>query len=132
MAKWTAFPYAGEYVFDAASVRKYWARLHAGDAEPLPTDARVLQAWALFHSGEFQKAMDRWRASLEAERDALAEEKGRLESWRSELGVPDEKFYEHLIPFMGQAETPLQKIQQMDEKELYKLSRSKTTIAIFM
>ena len=58
MAKWTAFPYAGEYVFDAASVRKYWARLHAGDAEPLPTDARVLQAWALFHSGEFQKAMD--------------------------------------------------------------------------
>ena len=76
-------------------------------------------------SPEFQKAMDRWRASLEAERDALAEEKGRLESWRSELGVPDEKFYEHLIPFMGQAETPLQKIQQMDEKELYKLSRNK-------
>jgi tetratricopeptide (TPR) repeat protein len=58
MASWTAFPYAGEYVFDAASVRKYWARLHAGDAEPLPTDAEVLQAWALFHSGEFQKAMD--------------------------------------------------------------------------
>ena len=94
-------------------------------------------------SPEFQKAMDRWRASLEAERDALAEEKGRLESWRSELGIPDEKFYEnlipnklipdnldklipdHLIPFMGQSETPLQKIQQMDEKELYKLSRKK-------
>lgn len=58
MAQWTAFPYAGDYSFDAASVKKNWARLHAGDAEPLPQDAKVLQAWALFHSGEFQKAMD--------------------------------------------------------------------------
>ena len=58
MNNWTAFPYAGDYVFDAASVKKNWARLHAGDAEPLPQSAEVLQAWALFHSGEFQKAMD--------------------------------------------------------------------------
>ena len=58
MAQWTAFPYAGDYVFDAASVKKNWNRLHAGDAEPLPKDAQVLTAWALFHSGEFQKAME--------------------------------------------------------------------------
>ncbi|NMM13798.1 MAG: hypothetical protein HHJ17_09735 [Rhodoferax sp.] len=58
MAKWTAFPYVGDYVFDAASVKNNWARLHAGDAEPLPQDGKVLQAWALFHSGEFQKAVD--------------------------------------------------------------------------
>ena len=58
MATWTAFPYAGDYVFDAESVKKNWARLHAGDAEPLPQDDKVLQAWALFHSGEFQKAVD--------------------------------------------------------------------------
>ncbi len=58
MSKWTPFPFAGSYFFDAASVRKSWDRLHAGDAEPLPKDARVLEAWALFHSGEFQKAMD--------------------------------------------------------------------------
>ncbi len=58
MANWTAFPYAGDYVFDVASVKKNWARLHAGDAEPLPKDSKVLQAWALFHSGEFQKARD--------------------------------------------------------------------------
>ncbi|MFA5160133.1 MAG: hypothetical protein WC484_06470, partial [Candidatus Omnitrophota bacterium] len=76
-------------------------------------------------SPEFQKAIDRWQGSLEAERDALAEEKGRLESWHSELGISDEKFYENLIPFKGQAESPLQKIQQMNEKELYKLSRKK-------
>lgn len=58
MAEWTAFPYPGDYVFDAASVKKNWDRLHAGDAEPLPQDANVLDAWALFHSGEFQKAME--------------------------------------------------------------------------
>ena len=58
MAKWTAFPYAGEYNFDAASVKKHWARLHSGDLEPLPKDAPLLDAWALFHSGEFQKAVE--------------------------------------------------------------------------
>ena len=58
MAQWTAFPYTGDYRFDVASVKKNWARLHAGDAEPLPKDVMVLQAWALFHSGEFQKAVD--------------------------------------------------------------------------
>jgi tetratricopeptide (TPR) repeat protein len=58
MAGWTAFPYAGQYSFDAESVRRQWSRLHGGDAEPLPSDDRLLEAWALFHNGEFQKAMD--------------------------------------------------------------------------
>ena len=57
MAKWTAFPYE-LYAFDAAVVKKEWARLHAGDAEPLPKDPKVLEAWAQFHRGEFQKAHD--------------------------------------------------------------------------
>ena len=59
MAKWTAFAHdATGYTYDAAALKKHWARLHAGDAEPLPTDAKVLAAWALFHAGEFQKAAD--------------------------------------------------------------------------
>ncbi len=59
MAKWTAFPHdAADYTYDAAALKKHWARLHAGDAEPLPTDAKVLAAWALFHAGEFQKATE--------------------------------------------------------------------------
>jgi tetratricopeptide (TPR) repeat protein len=59
MAKWTAFPHDNaEYVCDAAALKKQWARLHLGDAEPLPKDDKVLAAWALFHSGEFQKAYD--------------------------------------------------------------------------
>lgn len=58
MAKWSAFPHdAADYTFDAAALRKNWDRLHAGDAEPLPADAKVLAAWALFHAGEFEKAV---------------------------------------------------------------------------
>ncbi len=58
MAKWIAFPYADEYRYDAGALKKHWSRLHAGDAEPLPKDAKVLDAWALFHAGDFQKAFD--------------------------------------------------------------------------
>jgi hypothetical protein len=58
MAKWTAFPHAGDYAFDAAGLKKSWDRLHQGDCEPLPKEADVLQAWVLFHNGEFQRAFD--------------------------------------------------------------------------
>jgi len=59
MAKWTAFPYDNaDYSYDAAALKTQWPRLHAGDAEPFPKDAKVLAAWALFHAGEFQKAVE--------------------------------------------------------------------------
>jgi tetratricopeptide (TPR) repeat protein len=59
MAKWTAFPHdSADYTYDAAALKKNWARLHAGDAEPFPKDDKVLAAWALFHAGEFQKAAE--------------------------------------------------------------------------
>lgn len=59
MAKWTTFPYDNAaFVYDAATLKKKWARLHAGDAEPLPKDDKVLAAWVLFHAGEFQKATE--------------------------------------------------------------------------
>ncbi|MDB5875519.1 MAG: hypothetical protein JWQ07_4961 [Ramlibacter sp.] len=68
MAKWSAFPHLGEFQFDAASVKKQWARLHSGDAEPLPKERDVLEAWALFHNGEFQKAAE---AGLKAGGDGI-------------------------------------------------------------
>jgi hypothetical protein len=46
----------GSFAFDDASVKNNWARLHQGDCEPLPEQADVLQAWVLFHNGEFQAA----------------------------------------------------------------------------
>lgn len=58
MAQWTAFPHPGEYQFDAASVTLHWQRLHAGDAEPLPSDPAVLAAWVLLHNGQFQQAAE--------------------------------------------------------------------------
>jgi tetratricopeptide (TPR) repeat protein len=64
MARWTAFPYDnGAYLHAPVALKRNWSRLHAGDAEPLPKDDKVLAAWALFHAGEFHKAFD---AGLEA------------------------------------------------------------------
>lgn len=56
MAQWMPFPYPGQYQFDTAKLTTHWADLHAGDAEPLPQDPRVLQAWVLLHNGEFEAA----------------------------------------------------------------------------
>jgi len=59
MAKWTAFPYDNSaFVYTPATLKKHWARLHAGDAEPFPKDADVVQAWIHFHAGDFKAAYD--------------------------------------------------------------------------
>jgi tetratricopeptide (TPR) repeat protein len=58
VATWTAFNCSDEYRFDAKRVKKCWNQLHAGDQEPLPQDDRLLDAWALFHRGEFQHAAE--------------------------------------------------------------------------
>ena len=68
MAKWTPFPHAGDYAFDAASLKKSWLRLHRGDCEPLPKNAAVMQAWVLFHNGEFEQAAE---AGLKAGGDGI-------------------------------------------------------------
>jgi tetratricopeptide (TPR) repeat protein len=57
--KWTKFPHADKaYVYDAAGLKKHWARLHRGDCEPFPKDADVQDAWRHFHAGEFAQAVD--------------------------------------------------------------------------
>ena len=57
MQPWVAFPHAGEYRFTPASAAAQWPRLHAGDAEPLPSRPAVLAAWVLLHNGEFEQAV---------------------------------------------------------------------------
>lgn len=57
MARWIGCPYAGDYPFDPGRVREHWARLHRGDAEPLPDSDAVLQAWTHYHRGEFEQAV---------------------------------------------------------------------------
>jgi tetratricopeptide (TPR) repeat protein len=54
---WTKFPYPDPaYTYTAASLKKAWARLHAGDCEPFPKDAALVDAWIAFHAGDFEKA----------------------------------------------------------------------------
>ena len=56
MSAWLPCPFAADYRFDAERVRQQWSVLHAVDAEPLPDSEGLLQAWALFHSGQFERA----------------------------------------------------------------------------
>lgn len=54
---WTKFPYPDDaYIYSAASLKKNWPRLHAGDAEALPKDAALIDAWIAFHAGNFEQA----------------------------------------------------------------------------
>jgi tetratricopeptide (TPR) repeat protein len=58
MAEWTAFPYdTCGYRMAPAALQACWGRLHLGDCEPPPGDDLTLHAWALFHAGEFQRAV---------------------------------------------------------------------------
>lgn len=62
--KWAKFPYADKaYAYDAAALKKQWARLHRGDCEPFPKDTDVLEAWRHFHAGEFQQAVEAGNAA---------------------------------------------------------------------
>lgn len=59
MAKWTAFPHADKaYDYTEATLKKHWARLHRGDAEPYPKDKPVIEAWIAYHAGDFQAACE--------------------------------------------------------------------------
>jgi len=54
---WTTFPGpADAFHLAGAALKKRWARLHKGDAEPFPSDAAVEDAWRLYHRGDFQAA----------------------------------------------------------------------------
>jgi tetratricopeptide (TPR) repeat protein len=65
--KWAKFPHPDKaYVYDAAGLKRHWARLHRGDCEPFPKDAGVLEAWQHFHAGEFGQAVDAGLAAVGA------------------------------------------------------------------
>ena len=62
--KWMKFPHADKgYVYDDATLKKQWSRLHRGDCEPFPKDASVLAAWRHYHAGDFQQAVDAGNAA---------------------------------------------------------------------
>jgi len=67
-AKAPAKKLAASFDHDAATLKKLWPQLHKGDAEPFPKSAAVLEAWRLFHAGDFKAAM---AAGLKAGGDGI-------------------------------------------------------------
>lgn len=61
MARWNRFAPNGRFAYDSKTIKSRWARLHACDQITLPTTAEELQAWTLFHNGQFE---DAYRAGL--------------------------------------------------------------------
>ncbi len=56
MPRWTACPALGHFAYDGRAIARHWARLHTCDQEALPDNPAVLQAWTLFHNGQFEEA----------------------------------------------------------------------------
>ncbi|APV51050.1 hypothetical protein BWI17_15975 [Betaproteobacteria bacterium GR16-43] len=62
--KWTAFPHPSkDFAYAGEALKKHWADLHQGDAEPFPKDEDTREAWRLYHQGKFAEA---FAAGLEA------------------------------------------------------------------
>ena len=59
MEHWTPSACRAPTPFDADRVAQHWPRLHGGDAEPLPQDPALLAAWADYHNGDFERAVER-------------------------------------------------------------------------
>lgn len=56
--KWKPFPFPDKaYAYGGESLKKNWDRLHRGDCEPFPKDARVQEAWRAYHRGDFAEAV---------------------------------------------------------------------------
>lgn len=55
-APWTPLPYADVMRFDAAGLLAHWNRLHAGQGLQPPAPGPLAEGWALYHSGEFERA----------------------------------------------------------------------------
>jgi tetratricopeptide (TPR) repeat protein len=57
-AKIPPFPYdAAPYSYEGDALKKAWDRLHRGDREPFPADAKLQSAWRAFHRGDFARAI---------------------------------------------------------------------------
>lgn len=79
-------------------------------------------------SEDLKKALDRWTASLDEERDALEAEKLQLKEWHKVLGVSNQPFYTSWVPFMGEPLTDVEKIQRMGAKDLYSIAQEKKNL----
>ncbi len=78
-------------------------------------------------SEDFQRAMDRWTASLEAEREELQKEKQQIKEWGREMGVQEHRM-PFAFPFTGETPSELDRIRQVEAKKLFKVADEKKSI----
>ena len=76
-------------------------------------------------SEDLKRALDRWAASLEAEKGRLQEERAQLLSWKSELGMKDRQFSLAMLPFVDEDLSQLEKIRRIEAKKYYEISGEK-------
>ena len=57
---WKEFSHPDKaFSYPAGALEKNWSRLHRGDCEPFPTQAKVQAAWRSYHAGDFGQAVER-------------------------------------------------------------------------
>jgi len=54
---WTRLPYLDAPQFDSSNLLTHWPRLHAGQGLQPPVPGPLAEGWALYHSGEFERAV---------------------------------------------------------------------------
>lgn len=79
-------------------------------------------------SPDYQRAMERWHASLVAEQEALIREKGELRTWRESLGVKERRSPLEMLPFVGEEESELDKVRKIGAKKLYHVAEEKKSL----
>jgi tetratricopeptide (TPR) repeat protein len=56
VGQWTRLPYRDGPRFNAADLHLHWPRLHVGQGLPPPPQGPLAEGWALYHSGDFERA----------------------------------------------------------------------------
>ncbi|MBI3306317.1 MAG: outer membrane protein assembly factor BamD, partial [Candidatus Omnitrophica bacterium] len=79
-------------------------------------------------SDDLRRAIDRWRASLDGEAEQLQKETSEVKSWRTDLGLKSISTYWDILPFVGDTNSPLERVRQVDAKKLYKVSERKKAV----
>jgi outer membrane assembly lipoprotein YfiO len=78
-------------------------------------------------SEDFQRAIERWHASLIEEQESLAAERRQLEDWQGEMGLEPKGFLDYL-PFLHERPSELETVRRIKSKKLYKLGMEKSKL----
>jgi len=78
-------------------------------------------------SEDFKKAIEKWQASLDQEKDELQRERQQLRDWKEQLGMDNDSMLS-ILPFVGEAPSALEEVRRIEAKKLYKVSDEKKDV----